>query len=40
MAIGGELSAGKLYIGPELPARLDQSALTLDDDASPFWCSD
>jgi hypothetical protein len=36
MAIGGELSAGKVYIGPELPARLDQSALTLDDDANPF----
>ena len=36
MAIGGELSAGKVYIGPEIPLRLDQSTLTLDDEANPF----
>ena len=36
MALAGELSAGKLYVGPEIPTRLDQSALTLDDDANPF----
>ena len=36
MAIGGEMSVGKLYVGPEIPTRLDQSNLTLDDDANPF----
>ena len=30
MAIAGELGASKLYIGPELPIRKDQSLLTLN----------
>ena len=35
MASAGELSTGKLYVGPEIPARLDQSALTLNGE-NPF----
>ena len=35
MAINGEVSAGKVYIGPEIPVRLDQSQFTLDDE-NPF----
>lgn len=35
MAINGEISAGKVYIGPEIPVRLDQSQFTLDDE-NPF----
>ena len=35
MSIAGELSAGKVYIGPEVPTRLDQSMLTLNGE-SPF----
>ena len=36
MAGISDLTAGKIYIGPEIPANLDQSYLTLDDDANPF----
>jgi len=35
MAISGELSTGKLYIGPEIPVKLDQSTLTLNQN-NPF----
>jgi hypothetical protein len=36
MASASEFSAQKIYIGPEIPARVDASELTLDEKAIPF----